>query len=792
MRYLTTTLALLAAVTFSTQAAPKGNMTKPDFTKGDKIPDGASHDWSLGATGARGWMFSDKLVTTDARQVYITKVEGGSPADGKLTVGDVLLGLDGKSFAYDPRTEIGKALTVAESDAGAGALSLVVWRGGKTANITLKLPILGTYSATAPYDCPKSKRIFEQGCAALAERMAEPNYDRSQPITRGLNGLALLASGNPDYADILEKEAKWAADYDSNGYKSWPYSYVMMFLAEYIMATGDASVAPGLKRLALETANGQSVVGSWGHRFVQEDGRLKGYGMMNAPGVPLTIALGMARAAGVKDPVIDRAIERSMRLLTFYIGKGAIPYGDHAPWIQTHDDNGKNGMAAVMCNLFGNKKGAEYFSRMSLASHGAERDCGHTGNFFNMTWSMQGIAPSGPHATGAWMKEFGAWYFDLARQSDGTFIHQGPPGMRPDRYTNWDTTGAVLLGYAMPLKKIYLTGKRPSLAPQIDAAEAESIISDGRGWTNKDRNSAYDQLGEAQLLERLSNWSPTVRDRAAMAIARKKLEPVDALIKMLESARLETRYGACLALSQLKGKAAQAVPALAKNLKHKDLWLRIQAADALASIGQPAMSTVPELLEMLAKPPSESDPRGMEQRYLSSTVFGKMLRNSLEDVDREILRKAIVAGLQNQDGRSRGAVGGVYRLLTYEEIKPILPAIYQAIVEPAPSGIMFASGVRLSGLELFAQHRIKEGLPLCISVMEIDKWGKGDRIKRCLKALEIYGAAAKPLLPKLKQLEQDLSAHREAKNLKPFIEKVQALIRNLEMANGTVELRSIR
>ena len=84
-------------------------------------------------------------------------------------------------------------------------------------------------------------------------------------------------------------------------------------------------------------------------------------------------------------------------------------------------------MAAVLFNLLDDPKGTAYFSRMSLASHGAERDCGHTGNFWNILWAMPGVAQAGPQATGAWMSEFGAWYFDLARQWDGNFTHQGPP-----------------------------------------------------------------------------------------------------------------------------------------------------------------------------------------------------------------------------------------------------------------------------------------------------------------------------------------------------------------------------
>jgi hypothetical protein len=41
------------------------------------------------------------------------------------------------------------------------------------------------------------------------------------------------------------------------------------------------------------------------------------------------------------------------------IGKGAIPYGDHDAWIQTHEDNGKCGMASVLFNLMGEDRGAD-------------------------------------------------------------------------------------------------------------------------------------------------------------------------------------------------------------------------------------------------------------------------------------------------------------------------------------------------------------------------------------------------------------------------------------------------
>jgi hypothetical protein len=746
-------LALFLVAPGLAASAPK-EMANPDFTRGQAIPGGAVHDWNLGATGARGWMYCDKMVTTDARQISITKVEKGSPADGVLAVGDVILGVGGKLFSYDPRTEMGKALTLAESEAGQGNLILTRWRAGRSAEVVVKLPVLGTYSATAPYNCPKSKRILDQGCKALAEKVAKSSQQQD-PIVRSLNALALLASGDPAYLPLVKKEAEWAAGYSSRSMQTWHYGYVIILLSEYVMATGDQSVMPGLRRLALEAARGQSAVGSWGHGFARPDGRLGGYGMMNSPGVPLTISLVLAREAGVKEPEVPRAIELSARLLRFYIGKGAIPYGDHHPWIENHDDNGKCGMAAVLFNLLGESKGAEFFSRMSVASHGPERDTGHTGNFFNMLWSIPGVAQSGPHATGAWMNEFGAWYFDFARRWDGTFLHQGPPEPGNDSYGGWDCTGVYLLAYAMPLKKIYLTGKRPGVTPQLDAAAAQALILDGRGWSNKDRNSAYDKLSEDQLFERLGSWSPVVRERAAMALGRRKEVSIPPLVKMLESPALNSRYGACQALIALRGRGAPAIEPLRRSLAEQDLWLRIKAAEALAAIGAPAMQTVPQLLELLAQVDPQNDPRGMQQRYLSFALFdrGGMLGRSLDGVDREALYKAVRAGLKNQDGRARGSIGSVYRNLSAEDIKPLLPAIYQAIIEPAPSGEMFADSIRVEGLRLLAKHRIKEGISACVNyTRDQNPWDSQERTPELMKILLTYGTNAKSVIPELTKI----------------------------------------
>ena len=79
---------LLAAATlvFSPSSAEEpAGAVPPDFTAGGKRDD--SHDWLLGPTGLRGWMFlRHEDLTATSRQILVTAVDKGSPADGIVQV----------------------------------------------------------------------------------------------------------------------------------------------------------------------------------------------------------------------------------------------------------------------------------------------------------------------------------------------------------------------------------------------------------------------------------------------------------------------------------------------------------------------------------------------------------------------------------------------------------------------------------------------------------------------------------------------------------------------------------
>ncbi len=798
IRALLAGAAALLAVPAAAHAGDKPPV--PDLTKGGQ-PD-KTHDWTLGPTGARGWVWGWRGHTTDARQVLVTSVAAGSPSDGILQKGDVLLGVDGKPFDGDARILLARAITAAEAEANQGKLRLVRWREGRTDHVEVKLAVLGAYADTAPYDCPKSKRVLALGCQAVAKQGFKDRRGNLQvSIANDLNALLLLASGDEACRPLAAEYARKVADHQPGGHISWGYAYDTLFLAEYALATKDEAVMAGLRRLALDIARGQSGVGTWGHSFARpEDGILNGYGCMNQPGIVLTLAMAVAREAGIKDPVLDRAIEKGARFLRWYVHKGAIPYGDHDPW-PWHEDNGKCSSGAVLFDLLGDREAAAFFSRMATAAY-AERESGHTGNYFNVLWALPGVSRSGPPATAAYFKEQ-AWYYDLMRGWDGRWAHQGIPGEGGDNYSNWDCTGSYMLGYALPLRKIVLTGKKPCAAPVLSREAVDETIAAGRDFTYWAEKTCYDGRTADALLAGLSSWSPAVRKRSAQALGRREGDFVPRLLKLLDGADRDARRGACEALACLGPKADAAADRVRALLGDKDPWLKHLAAEALPRMG-PAVRTaaVPDLLRA-ADRKDPADPRGRVQGTLAESLFtpgpGKrepksILSGSLEGVDRSLLHAAVRTLLKNEDGRIRGLVAPAYRLLSPQDLAALLPDIVEAIRQPAPSGEMFAYGIRFAGLDLLSRLRLREGMPLCVELMNEFRWGRS--LDRCVEPLARYGGAARDLIPRLQETRrtlagQDKDWEKKDNDRKRDILAVDKLIARIEADRNPQPVRGL-
>jgi hypothetical protein len=765
------------------------------------LPFKPRHDWTLGPTGARGWYHTANGHSRAARQILVTDVAPASAAEGILQKEDVIIGVNGGLFTHDARVQFANAITAAE--ASDGKLKLRLWRAGKVIDSTIPLAVLGSYGPTAPFDCEKSKRIFEQGCASLAERMGSPDYTkRLDAIPRSLNALALLASRKNEYLPLIAKEAAWAADFTTNGYLSWYYGYLMMFVSEYVLATGDASVLPGLKRLALETAHGQSGVGTWGHRFAVDHGNLGGYGAMNQPGLSLTIGMVLAREAGVRDPELDRAITQSANFLRWWLHKGAIPYGDHLPF-PAHEDNGKCAAGAVLFDLLGDREAADFFAKMTTAAY-SERERGHTGNYFNHLWALLGVARCGPHALGAYLKEQ-SWHYDFARGKDHVFLYQpSPEGAEEYRaYIGWDCSGSNLLSFSLPLKSLRITGKKPFVTTQLNPAETAEIIAAGRHFTFKDDPEQYEERATDQLLDGLKSWSPFVRKRSAAALGKRADEgTLGALIQRLESTDASTRYGAIEALGTLGPRANAAAQKLRAALRDPDPWIQCLAAEAITHLGpDERKASVSDLLAVtIASNPA--DPRRHAALAASLALFkaypgvrapNSILQESLDGVDRTKLYPALQALLQHEDSIARGTAARAFKHLTDHDLVEMLPHILPAIKNMAPSNEMFADGVRLAGIDLLSRLRVREGMQLCVETIEPDRWGERNRSSECLNYLHRYGAHAKPLLPKLRELRTYLASVKKApaETLKRFDDHI-AKIESASDEPTLVDLNSFR
>ena len=736
-----------------------------DLTK-DAPPD-TKHSYNLGPTGALGWLQVDHGMTEQSRQILITAIDKGSPADGKLEVGDVVLGVFGKSFTTDARRTFGLAIGKAEEENAGGNLPLTVFRKGATSEISLTLEVMGAYSGTSPYNCPKAKKILERGLALLAKDVGKDDGLRT-------NELALLASGRPEYLEIVKKraqelakntqdvEAQWKAA-SNGGMRCWRDGYNNLLLTEYFLATKDASVLPAIKSYATTIARGQGNFGTWGHGYVPptKDGKLHGpvppYGPVNAAGLPCFISLVLAEKCGVSDPEIKPAIARANSFFGYYMGKGAIPYGEHQPGA-VHDDNGKTSMTAMVFAIQGRKEETQFFSKMVTASY-ESREWGHTGNGFSYLWGPVAANCGGPKAMAAFMKEL-RWYYDLARRWDGSFVNVETGGGVGSSYHGiLGATGSYMLGYAAPLKKISLTGRDAVAANWLTDADVAEAIQAER-WTGENEHA---KRTTKRLLEDLSSWSPLERKSSAEELGKRKEDVLQELIQLTQSHNSHARLGAVAAIGQLKSRAIPALDTLAKLLNHDDRWLRVQTSEALRVIGADARAILPQMLKA-ATVKDATDQMQFGVGALAYALFYPggaygprgLLAGSVKEIDKQQLYPVIRSIAANPDSAARGCLRSTYELLSIDDVQALAPEIVESIETMAPANTMFSKGVRLAGIKAMARLKIEEGIPLTLHMMQLKDWGKGYIIDESINVLKQYRGAAKSIVPDLKKLATEL------------------------------------
>jgi len=793
----------------------------PDLLKGETTGVNPKQTYNLGATGMRGWIYLkpathfdglQSRTTAVSRQILVTHVGAKSPADGVMQVDDVILGIDGKMFTDDARRSIALAIQEAEKETHKGILKLTRWRAGKTDVAQLRLNIMGTYSDTAPYNCPKSQKIFAEACKLLEQEPLSENW------AGAITGLALLAADNPDdlpkIKEFAHKMGPTTLDLSRGGLDTWESGYRNLFLTEYFLRTGDQDVLHAIREITLATAKGQGMYGTFGHGFSDRtaDGKLHGsippYGPVNQAGLVANLAIVMGKKCGITDAEIDPAIARGSKFFAYYVDKGTIPYGEHEPYA-FHDNNGKSAMTAVYYAMQGNRpEEAKFFAKMATAGY-KNREGGHTGQGFSYLWGALGAHIGGPAAASAFFRE-ASTHLDLVRRCDGSFTYDGGeqygPGSTEDNtyygkssYAGLSPTATYVLTYSMALKNLYITGKDANPANSLTQQEVAAAMTSGR--FDLDRL----QMTPEQLVAAFSDWSPVARGWAAEELAKrpaaKTMEPE--LIKMAEGTDVHVAQGACETLGYMK--SVVALPVFVRLLSHHDRWLRYKAAQAIKLVNALAKPVLPNILLATAntaapqQPIDWADPIQIAQGQLAVALFDGPLAQSVKTSDPKLVYPAIRAIANNPDGMAGWHLRGYFENnLSLEDVQALAPDLVAAVKTMSPADRMFSNEIRMGAFKALAKYNYVESIAAGI-IFAKSQGGHGSRRRtgEILKEVVKFGKAARSAVPQLKELvvffnNQVNNNTFPVEPNKQRVASVETAIKSIEAATTQPVLRSLK
>lgn len=722
----------------------------------------------LGPTGLFG--------VTSPSDIKITKVEPGSPADGKIQVGDVIVGAGGTRFKENTRPVLADAIDQAETEQSKGILTLDLNDGRK---VELQLKVLGSYSGTAPYNCSKTDAIITQAADCLV-KSKDLGHD-----TLNISLLGLLATGERKYINVAREaihQANWAKpDVKlSLGPESsaWSYGYNNLLLCEYYLLTHDDYVLPTIKTYAVTIAEGRDAAGLWGHRMAdpqanrgQLHGRLFGYAVMNSSSLPLFISLMLAEKCGIKHPEVQAGIAQDYGFYSSFIGKGTLPYGVHDPKSDSFNNNGMSGMAAIAFSLHGDKEGTTFFSRMSTAASNT-MELGHTGHYFNQLWTGLGADLAGPAASADFFRET-RWLHTLNRNWDGNFTFDSCEGKGPEySYRGLSDAGSHLLNYCLPRHKLIITGREADPLIRLNDKEAAETIA----LATMDIEHKSDE----ELLALMGHPMPKVRGEAAETLRGRQHKLLPSIVKMLKDGTKEQRMSA-IGYFGNKCPPEQVQPmlnelaAMMRDPK-ENLSLRAGSAAALAGLGETGYPYYNDMLRIIvADEPDDAAGRLDEDvgRSLVTLCADPYAAGLVKD--KKLFYAAALKLLDHK--RASARIFGITLIahVPLEDFYLVADKVAYIIDDKDLTYHSYHNmGPKTGAISILASLNIQGGIEAAFDALEVETGKAGFKIRMLMDVLPKYGANAQYALPKIK-----------AVNAGKFQEKWDAMIKQIESATAS-------
>jgi hypothetical protein len=781
----------------------------PDLTSGGTIPSTLTTTWNLGPTGMRGWVYYDTTSggingSVESRQIQVRSVDAGSPAAGVFQANDLILGASGTAaapvlFAIDARRALAAAIADAEARTPAN-LQLIRWRAGTQSVVTLTLRTMGAYSATAPYNCPKSEKILREGMSYYYNSETSGRYRMGVMSLLAAQDSFFPAQDRANYLQKAQTEARALIksstelnalrNYTASTAYSAPWGRVheLILLGEYFLITGDAQVFPTIEALAINLAKGASHFGTVAHSLRQgsydpsQSFRTvnTGYGVVNSIGMPCLLGVQLAKRCGVSDPVVDDMIDRAKMFYASYAGRGSIPYGEHEAYDSRHENNGKNALAAILLDndpVYENQAGI--FAMMALASGDTDRDVGHTGAYFNYLWTPLGVQRGGPAAVQEYFKKI-SWMLDLHRRWNGGFAYDSYSENRApngSQYYDFRMSTAMLLTYALPLESLHITGRDSTGALALSAGQiSDSVAVEDYVATSRTT---------AQLLADLANWSPKIRLLATAELGKRAIDTTtrDEIRAKALDVNGNSRYGAIQALGKINdtGFTAQLVSLLNDN----DGYVRTLAAKALQ--GFSSSSKVPYRTSMMTTlvsrdrptfPVDPNDPLQFDQAALISAIFGSgaFVNNRAEmdtlisQVGSQLFFDALKVASRHPAGAARGRITNLYKVLTPAEVNLMAPELVDMVALGSDADRMFSLDVRNEALKAMARSLVADAVPAAMQAIDGSN-GWGGFHENLLNALVAYHGSSTLVTP-----DPNVVAFAQRYRTGGTIEEAQALL----------------
>jgi hypothetical protein len=734
-------------------------------------------EWLLGPTGMFG--------TYTKNSIKVTKVVEGSPADGKVKKGDEIIGLGSERFSGEVRHRLAQAIDQAETEQGGGQLTL---RLKDNREVFLQLKVIGSYSATAPYDCPKSEKIIRKAADYLAaeiENSLDPEKSRSRGrFESGATHTALLglmATGEKRYIDLVGKAIRNSKvvnpDFEAIealldgtgrdlGYVGWYWGYNCILLGEYYLLTGDESVLPALKAYAVGLARGQDAGGLWGHRLAT-NGRLPGYAQMNQSSLSSFLGMLFAWKCGIDDPALKKGIEKTTPYFASYVGRGTFKYGVHGPNEKEFNNNGMSGLAAVCMDLQENKNGVKFFSRLCSTSYDTQ-ERGHASNFFNPLWTPLGANFAGPEVTQQFF-ENSLWLHTTYRNWDGSFYRNGK-----EWHKEGSQTGVALLTYCLPRKALLITGREADPSLWLEGDEASDVVQMSQ--------IDYGSKSVDELLEMFEHPYSMVRIRAVWSLREREGRFVPKVAAMLEEGSKLQKISA-MEYFGYKCPPEQAHPqidAIGRILADEDAdpELREKAAKVLSFHGEAAFGYYNDMLQLVLDDEPGDHFREIDQAVgeslnrISSTPFGSGLVT-----DKKLFFAA--AGKLMVHKRQQARSAGVKMLsdMPLEDLHHVADDVMYIIEDKDRTYHSYHGWQHTIGpaIEVLAGLNIKEGLPHAAGILDREGGKWGFKVRMLCAALPKYGANAQAALAKIKQDKRldDIEEGRFARMWRRMVDAIE-------------------